>query len=125
MTDREAFIKIVEAEIFNDVHADIYIEEYEEDYDLALAYFNQLKNGKTKESPVLTEKGKQILTFMIENKDKYNNIFKAKDIAEGLFISGHSVSGSMRNLVAAGFVDKAGQNPVSYSVTDKGETITS
>ena len=121
MTNKEAFIKIVEEEIFN--HDDIYVEQYEEEFNQALSYFNELKNSKTKELPLITEKGKQILTFMIENKDKYNNIFKAKDIAEGLFISGHSVSGSMRKLVSAGFVEKIGQSPVTYSLTENGEIV--
>ena len=57
-----------------------------------------------------------------DNKDKYNNVFKAKDVAEIMFCSSRSVSGSMRKLVTDGFVDKAGTDPTVYSLTEKGET---
>ena len=51
---------------------------------------------------------------------EFNNVFKAKDIGEGLFISPKSVSGSMRKLLKDGFVSKIGTNPVCYSLTDYG-----
>ena len=49
---------------------------------------------------------------------------KAKDIGEGLFISSRAVSGAIRKLVADGYVEKIGQDPVVYSLTEKGKTIT-
>jgi predicted transcriptional regulator len=50
-------------------------------------------------------------------------MWKARDIAEGLFISSRAVSGAMRKLVTDGFVEKVGQDPVIYSITDNGKNI--
>jgi predicted transcriptional regulator len=60
---------------------------------------------------------------MQDNKDKYNNIFKSKEIAEGLFVSSRSVSGSMRKIITDGYVVKAGSDPVCYSLTDAGAAL--
>jgi len=87
----------------------------------ALEYFEELKSKKTK-SGEMTENGKKILDFIQRNYDKYNNILKAKDIGEGLGISGRSVSGSIRKLISDGFVEKVGKEPVSYGITDLGKT---
>lgn len=70
-----------------------------------------------------TENGRKIFDFMKENMDKYNNIFKAKDIAEGLFISGRSVSGSIRKLITDGVVLKEGKDPVVYSLSSFGREL--
>lgn len=70
-----------------------------------------------------TENGRKIFDFMKENMDKYNNIFKAKDIAEGLFISGRSVSGSIRKLITDGVVSKEGKDPVVYSLSSFGQEL--
>ena len=66
----------------------------------------------------MTESGEKVLTWMLENEKEYSNIFSAKVIGEGLFTSSRVVSGAMRKLVTDGYVEKAGQNPVSYSLTD-------
>lgn len=50
-------------------------------------------------------------------------MWKAKDIAEGLFVSSRTVSGSIRKLVTDGFVEKVSQDPVIYSITEKGKNI--
>jgi predicted transcriptional regulator len=47
-------------------------------------------------------------------------MLKARDVAEGLFISSRAVSGSLRKLVNDGFCEKVGQDPVVYALTDKG-----
>lgn len=88
----------------------------------AIQFFNDWK-GKAPESKAvaITENGMKILKFMQENQDKFNNIFKARDIGEGLFMSGRSVSGSMKKMVTDGFVEKTGKDPVTYSLTEKGE----
>ena len=86
----------------------------------AMTFFNELKILKASKAVDITENGRKILTFMKENKDSYNNIFKAKEIAEGLFMPPKSVSGSMRKLVTDGYVNKIGQDPVCYSLSDKG-----
>lgn len=71
------------------------------------------------EKPVLTDNGKQILMYMQQNTDK--TAFKAREIAEGLFISSRGVSGSLRKLVNDGFADKMSENPVIYTLTEKGK----
>jgi predicted transcriptional regulator len=50
-------------------------------------------------------------------------MWKARDIAEGLFINSRAVSGAMRKLVTDGYVEKIGQDPVVYSLTDNGKNI--
>lgn len=71
----------------------------------------------------LTDKNKNILHWMQENVEKCNNIFNAKQIGDGLFMSGRSVSGSIRKLVTLGYVVKQGENPVCYSLTETGKNI--
>ena len=57
---------------------------------------------------------------MKDNKDSYNNLFKAKDIGEGLGISSRTASGAMRKLVTDGYVEKVGQDPIVYAITTEG-----
>jgi DNA-binding MarR family transcriptional regulator len=66
----------------------------------------------------LTDSGKVILKYMQDNDVK---IGKAKDIANGLGVSSRTVSGSLRKLVADGFVEKVSKDPVVYAITDKGK----
>ena len=73
------------------------------------------------EKPVFTDNGKLILKWMQENTS--DPMLRAKDIAEGLFINSRAVSGAMRKLVTDGFVEKLGENPVIYSITEKGKNI--
>ena len=87
----------------------------------ALEYFEELRNKKAS-SGEMTENGKKILMFIQEKHSEYNNVLKAKDIAEGLGISGRSVSGSIRKLITDGYVEKIGKDPVSYGITDLGKT---
>ena len=56
-------------------------------------------------------------------EEAMNNIFTSKEIAEALFVSGRSVSGSMRKLFGDGYVDKEGNNPIKYSLTDLGRDL--
>ena len=48
---------------------------------------------------------------------------KAREVAEGLVISSRAVSGAFRKLVSDGFVEKVGQDPVIYVLTDKGKNF--
>ena len=48
---------------------------------------------------------------------------KARDIAEDLFISSRSVSGTMRKLVNDGFCEKIGKDPAIYVLTEKGKNF--
>ena len=73
------------------------------------------------EKPMFTDNGKLILKWMQANTS--DSMLRAKDIAEGLFISSRAVSGAMRKLVTDGFVEKVGQDPVIYSITEKGKNI--
>ena len=117
MTKREAFIQIVDDFFDKAVLAGV-DDEY--DLDAALEFFNDFKNNKVKNSGTMTENGKKLLSWMQENVDSMSNLFTSKEIAEGLFTSGRSVSGSMRKLVSDGYVEKIGNNPVQYALTEKG-----
>lgn len=119
MTKKEAFIKMVEGLIDS-----LDINELKEDDEtrMAIEFFEELKENKTSaQKPEITENGAKILAYMQENYQKYNNVFKAKEIGEGLFVSSRSVSGSMKKLITEGFVEKVGSDPVAYSITDKGK----
>lgn len=87
----------------------------------ALQGLEKLKNEINKSTNKFTENGKKILQYMQEHNEESNNLFKAKDIGEGLFVSGRSVSGSIRKLITDGYVIKTNANPVTYSLTDLGK----
>lgn len=80
------------------------------------AYIDALMDSKN-DKPELTDNGKVILDYMQKSDVP---MLKARDIAEGLFISSRAVSGSLRKLVNDGFCEKVGQDPVVYALTDKG-----
>lgn len=117
MSKKEKFISVVD-ELFkkNDMK-DLCGENYED----VLAYWEIFKGKDNKEKPVFTDNGKMILKHLQDNLDV--EYWKAKDIAEGLFMSSRTVSGSIRKLVTDGFVEKVGQDPVIYMITDKGKEI--
>ena len=91
----------------------------------AMAYFEAFKSSVDTKSdkPKFTDNGKLILQYMRENADATQNMFKAREIAEGIFISSKSVSGSMRKLVNDGFVEKIGQDPIIYQLTTQGKEV--
>jgi predicted HTH transcriptional regulator len=120
MTNKEAFIKIIQKEIFD--NDDIYKENYEQEFPLAMAFWEDFKNGKSKSSEKMTENGAKLLSWMQENKEKMSNIFTSKEIAEALFTSGRSIAGSMRKLIKDGYVEKIGKDPVQYSLTEAGKS---
>ena len=86
----------------------------------AFDYWNGLQINGDSDKPLFTDNGKLVLKYMQANKEVYNNLFKAKDVGEGLSISSRTASGAMRKLVTDGFVDKVGKDPVVYSLTQKG-----
>ena len=118
MTDKEAFLDYIGRTI----------EEFDKNLtktmygDQVRRYWNVLLNGE-ETGKKITENGQKILIFMQENEETMNNIFTSKEIAEALFISGRSVAGSMRKLFGDGYVNKEGNNPVKYSLTDLGRNI--
>lgn len=108
MSKKDEFIKYVET-VIN-------IEEMNED---ARRYWEALKSKEEVEKAPFTDNGKLILQFLQENANV--ETWKAKDIAEGLFITSRTVSGSIRKLVTEGYVEKMGENPVIYTLTEKGK----
>ena len=118
MTGKEAFIKFVDY-FFED--SDVRFEN-DEDYQLALTFWNDFKNGKVKNSGAMTENGRKLLSWMQENVDAMSNLFTSKEAAEALFTSGRSIAGSMRKLVNDGYVEKTGKDPVQYSLTENGKS---
>ena len=84
------------------------------------AYIDTLMNSKN-EKPEITDNGKIILDYMQKSSLP---MFKARDIADGLFISSRAVSGSLRKLVTDGFCEKVGTDPVVYTLTEKGKNYT-
>ena len=119
MTKKEAFIKIIQTEIFD--RMDIYAENYPNEYELAASFWEDFKDGKVKNSGAMTENGKKLLSWMQENVDTMTNLFTSKEAAEALFTSGRSIAGSMRKLVNDGYVEKTGKDPVQYSLTEAGK----
>ena len=84
-------------------------------------YIEALTTTTEIEKPILTDNGKLILKYLQDNADE--KALKSRDIAEGLFISSRSVSGSIRKLVSDGFVEKIGQEPAIYCITEKGKNF--
>lgn len=110
MSKKDEFVKYLETVINKD--------EMNED---AVAYWNVFRIKEEVEKAPFTDNGKLILQFLKDNSNTQN--WKAKDIAEGLFISSRTVSGSIRKLVTEGYVEKLSENPVIYTITEKGKNI--
>ena len=84
------------------------------------AYIEALQSG-AEEKPLITDSGKVILKYLQEHIER--RMLKARDIAEDLGISSRGVSGSMRKLVSDGFVEKVGDSPAIYTITEKGKNF--
>ena len=50
-------------------------------------------------------------------------MFQAKSLGKGMGTTSKKVSGAMRKLVTDGFLEKIGENPVTYSLTKLGESV--
>lgn len=121
MTNKECFIKLME-ELLNDV-PDFFNSETEEGQK-AQKYFDELKSSKASGGgKAITENGVKIIKFMQENHVKFNNVFSAKSIGEGIFSSGRSAASSMKKLIADGYATKEGKDPVMYSLTEAGKNL--
>ena len=112
MTKKDEFIKYVE-DLIDGNH-------YEMSENVRL-YWEALKGKVEEDKPILTDNGKLILQYLKDHQE--TPMWKARDIAEGLFISSRAVSGAIRKLVTDGFVEKVGQEPVIYSLTENGKNI--
>lgn len=104
--------------LFNQLRTQYNIAEDDENAN-AIGAFLEIQS-KVADKPLFTEAGLEILEYL-----QTNNISnaKAKDIADGMGSTSRKVSGSIRKLVTDGFVDKQGQNPVVYILTEKGKTF--
>ena len=114
MSKKEKFVKAVQEALFDKVD----LTEMDPD---VVAYWEAFKGKEEADKPMFTDNGKIILKYLQDNPDITSA--KAKDIGEGLFISSRAVSGAIRKLFNDGFVEKIGQVPVLYSITEKGKTI--
>lgn len=112
MSKKQEFIKFVEMAI------EAYPQEMPAD---AKTYWEALCSKEEVEKPMFTDNGKLILRFLQEHSEV--PMWKSRDIAEGLVISSRGVSGAMRKLVNDEFVEKIGQDPAVYALTDKGKNI--
>ena len=117
MSKKQEFIKYVEELMYYTRKMDAPVMN--EDAEL---YWNVFCSEQEVEKPMFTDNGKLILQYMKDHQA--DGMWKARDIAEGLFINSRAVSGAMRKLVSDGFVEKVGQDPVVYALTDNGKTIT-
>lgn len=87
----------------------------------AKVYWEALKSADVPSTkPTFTDNGKLILQQMQQMPE---GMYKARDIAEALFIAPKSVSGAMRKLVTDGYVEKVGKDPIMYSITEKGKNV--
>lgn len=114
MSKKSAFINYVKALIESQIKS---IDMSDD----ARSYWEALCGGNEEEKPIFTDNGKLVMKYL---QDLSNDTpIKAKEIAEGMFVSSRTVSGSMRKLVSDGFVEKVGQDPVMYALTEKGKNI--
>ena len=115
MSKKSKFIECVEEALFSKVD----LNELDPD---VVAYWEALKGASDVEKPMFTDNGKLVMQYLKEQPVD-GPALKSRDIAEALFISSRTVSGAMRKLVTDGFVEKIGQDPVMYSLTEKGKNI--
>lgn len=109
----KAFIKLINS-------SNIQMNEKEEKgFELIVECFSKEIDNTKKEQ--VTEKGFVILNFLSSQED--NKMFTCKEISEEIDISSRQVAGAIRKLVTDGFVEKIGQNPIKYMITEKGKNI--
>lgn len=85
------------------------------------AYLNTLRlSAKSEEIKEFTKNGKVIIQYL---QSAPAGMFLARDIAEAIEVSSRAVSGAMRKLVADGYVEKVGKDPIVYSITEKGKNV--
>lgn len=118
-TKKQNFINILNEEFFSNNKLIESLRNKYDNMDEVINFWNNFKTGRS--NGEITENGLKILQYMQQNQEKYNNIFSAKNIGEGLFMSSRSISGSMRKLVTDEYVQKIGNNPVCYSLTEQGK----
>lgn len=115
MSKKSKFIEAIEDAFFSKVD----INELDPDI---VDYWNALKGANNEDKPIFTDNGKLIMKYL-QDLPADAPMMKAREIAEGMFISSRAVSGAMRKLVSDGFVEKVGQDPVMYALTSTGRNI--
>lgn len=118
MSKKEKFIEEVE-EIINSYTSTFGHSPLSED---SMTYWEVFKGKAEIEKPLFTDNGKLIIKYMQEHISDMP-MAKAREIGEGLFISSRAVSGAIRKLVSDGYVEKIGQDPTIYSLTNKGKEV--
>ena len=84
------------------------------------AYIDALSDTNNVEKPAFTENGGMILKYL---QTQPAQMYKARDIADGMGIGSKAVSGAMRKLVTDGYVEKVGKDPVVYMITENGKEV--
>ena len=86
------------------------------------SFYEMLKASQNNyiDKPEFTEIGLIVLQYLQECDI---TSMKAKEIADGVTLPSRRVSGAMRKLCDDGYVEKFGQNPVIYALTEKGKNI--
>lgn len=120
MTNKDKFVANVTAliEKFPDDFAAICGEDYAD----TMEYLDNLTHAITPKRG-MSENAKKILAFMQENRETAENDFTANGIGESIFLTGRSVSGTMRKLINDGLVrklDTVGTKFAHYGLTDAG-----
>ena len=115
MSKRQKFIDYVEEGLFSKVD----LTEIDSD---VLSYWEALKGTKDIDKPMFTDNGKLVMEYL-KGLPEGSPALKSREIAEALFVSSRTVSGAMRKLVTDGFVEKIGQDPVMYTLTEQGKNI--
>ena len=83
------------------------------------AYIQIMREDKS-EKPELTENGRLVLKYLQEHQD--TKLWKSKDLAGQMGdISSRCIAGAMRKLTSDGYCEKFGDNPIVYSLTEKGK----
>lgn len=113
MSKKQEFIKFVEALIAGQeepIEMNAEVAEYWEAF--------KTTNSENEKSAV-TDNGKLIIKFLQDHAD--TKMWKAKDMAEEMMVTSRKISGSMRKLVTDGYVERLGQDPIVYALTEKGK----
>lgn len=115
MSKKQKFIDCLEDAFFSKVD----INDLDPD---VVSYWEALKGAKDADKPMFTDNGKLVMEYL-KSLPEGSPALKSREIAEALFVSSRTVSGAMRKLVTDGFVEKIGQDPVMYTLTEQGKSI--
>lgn len=116
MTAKEKFIETIETGFFNNVD----MNDIDPD---VISFWENFKKNKKSEKNKVTSNGKIILEFLRNPTKESAEGWTSKAIAEELFLSSRTVSGSMRKLVTDGYVEKIGEDPMVYRITEEGKNV--